>query len=145
MQIAQSKLMGTVYNDRIYIRDINTAFHNIGANEHIILSVDKIKNSFFKIVTFHLPVRIADVEIRAKALDDICHLWQTADTVEYEKDLASPFCFKIDGIPDHIFIVYLHFRLNWLAVWRWRVDDAQIPGPHQRKLKCPGYWCCSKC
>src|SRR5215470_20020871 len=109
MQITQSKLVGIIHDDRIYIRDIDTTFHNVGANKHIIFPVDKIKNSLFKLMTLHLPMSITNAQIRTKTLYNICHFGQATDAIEYEKDLASSFCFKIDRIPNHVFIIYLHF------------------------------------
>src|ERR1043165_7649396 len=113
MQIAQPKLVGIVHNDRIDISYVNTAFYNIGTNEHIVFPVNKIKNSFFKIMAFHLPMSITNGEIGTKTLDNIGHLCQAADAIEYEKDLASPFGFKIDGVADHVLIIYQHFSLYW--------------------------------
>src|SRR4029078_3520985 len=134
MQVAQTKLMRIVDNDGVHIGYINTAFDNVCTNKHIIFLIDEIKNSFFKVMAFHLPVSIPNAEIGTKTLDKICYLSQAADTIEYKKDLPSSFRFKINGITDKVFIVHLHFRLYWLTI-RWRcINDAEIPGTHQRKL-----------
>src|SRR5262245_21206247 len=119
MQVTQSKLMRIVYNDRINIGYIDAALDSIRTNKHSIFLVNKIKNSFFKIMTFHLSMGITNAEIGTKALDNVCHFGQTGDPVEYKKNLASSFCFKINSVPDNIFIIHLYLGLDGLTVgWR---------------------------
>jgi hypothetical protein len=76
----------------------------------------------------------ANAQVRAKTLDDGRHLRQALYPVENKKYLSSSFRFKIDRIPDQIFAVCAYFGLNWLTVWRRRIDNAQVSRPHQAEL-----------
>src|SRR5690349_10279002 len=139
MQVAQTKLMRIVDDDGIHIGYINTACDNVCTDKHIIFLIDKINNSFFKVMTLHLPVGIPNAEIRTQTLDNICHLRKAADAIEYKKHLASPFRFKINSITYNVFVVHLHFCLYWLTIgWR-SINNTEIPCTHQRKLQSPWY------
>ena len=121
VQIAQSKLVGIVDNDRIHIGNIHTALHDIGTNQHIIFLIDKIQDPFFQFMTFHLPMCITDAQIGTKSLDDGRHFRQTLYPVIDKEDLAASFRFIINGIADKIFIVYHALPFvsagGWAAVY----------------------------
>src|SRR6185437_94890 len=138
MQVAEPKMMGVVDDNGIDVGNIHAAFHDVGTNQHIIFPVDKVEDTLFQFVAFHLPVRITDTEIGAKRLDDGCHLGKSLDTVVDKEDLSAPFGLIIDRIADKVFVIAMQFRLDRLAVRRRRVDDAQIPGAHKTELQRPG-------
>src|SRR5258708_5173087 len=100
MQIAQSKLVRIINNDRIHIRYVHSAFNDIGTNEHIIFSIDKIKDLFFQQMTFHLAMGKTDTKVGTKPLDDRRHFRQTTDAVINKKHLPSSFRFKVNSITD---------------------------------------------
>src|SRR5436309_2419920 len=137
--------MCVVYDDRIDIGNINTAFHNVGTNKYVIFPVDKIKDTFFKVVTFHLSVSMTDAKVRAKSPNDIHHFRKIADPVVYEKDLPAALCFKIDCITNYILIINLYFCFDRLTVGRRRIDNAQVSCAHQRKLESSWNWRRGQC
>src|SRR6185437_11502871 len=135
---AETKMMGVVDDDGIDVGNIHAAFHDIGTNQHIVFPVDKVEDTFFQLVAFHLPVRITNTEIGAKRLDDGRHLGESLDTVVDEEYLSAPFRLIIDRIADKVFVITVQFRLDRLAVRRRRIDDTQIPGAHKTELQRPG-------
>ena len=56
MQITKPKLMGIINDDSVDIRNIYATFHNVGTNQHIVFLLNKIQDSLFQFVTFHLTV-----------------------------------------------------------------------------------------
>ena len=66
-------MMGIIYNNRIYIRNIHATLYNVGANQHIILPLYKIENPLFQFMPFQLSVGVADRNIRTKTLYHIGH------------------------------------------------------------------------
>ena len=122
--------MRIIYNDGIYIRNIYTAFYDIGTDQHIVFLVHEIEYGIFQLVTIHLAMCIGDTNIRTKSLYQSFHLCKAIHPVMNEEDLPASFGFVINNIPYRIFIKDHHFRLYGLAVGRWRIDDTQIPRTH---------------
>src|SRR6478735_1652357 len=124
-------MMGVINNNRVRIWNINATLHDIRTNQYIIFLFNEIEDSFFKLVTFQLPMSVTDTKIRAKCLDHSRHLSQSLDPVMNKKYLSTPFRLKINCITNKIFIKILNFSLYRLAVWWRSIDDTQISRSHQ--------------
>ena len=56
--------MGIVDDDGIGIRNIHTAFDDIGTDEHIIFLRHEIEYGFFQRIAFKFAMRHADTDVR---------------------------------------------------------------------------------
>src|SRR5215471_5740958 len=122
--------MSIVDDDCVHVSDVYSTFNNIGADQHVVFTVNKIQNSLLQVVPLHLPVRITNAEIRTKSLDHIDNFGQTANSIVHKKYLTTPFRFKINGVANYIFIVNLYLGFYRLPVW-WRcVNDAKVSRTH---------------
>src|SRR4029077_5579335 len=99
--------MRILYDDRIYIGNIHTTFHDIRTYKYVIFFIDKMKDSFFQFMTFHLSMRVSDTEIRTKFLQQDRHFLQSLNAIVNVKYLSAAFHFIVNRFADKIFIEYL--------------------------------------
>src|SRR5687767_14223699 len=136
--------MCIVHHNGIYIGNIYTTFNNISTNQYIVFFIDEVEDAFFQFMTFHLSMCKSNAEIGTQTLNDGGHFCQPCNSVVNKEHLAATFGFKINSIPNKIFLEHLYFRLYWLAI-RWRsIHDAEISCTHQTKLQRAWYRRCRK-
>jgi hypothetical protein len=65
VQVAEPDVLGIVDDDGVGVGDVQAAFHNVGADQNIVLAVDELEHALFQHMALQLPVRHPDVHIRA--------------------------------------------------------------------------------
>ena len=137
MQIAQTKRMGLVDQNGVGIGNVDAALDDGGRHQHIVGPVDEIGHDALQLFSIHLTMANAHACIGHQAVDHACHLADVADPVVHEIRLATARNLICNGVPDQLLVEGANLRFHRVAIGRRRIDDAQIPGAHERKLQGP--------
>src|SRR5713101_6930132 len=84
-------LIRAIDDDRVCIRNIETAFDNRRANEHVRFPGDEPRHHRFEFVGVHLAVPDFNSGLRTKMHDPIAHTLDARDAVVQKEHLALPF------------------------------------------------------
>src|SRR5882724_1504954 len=123
--------MGIMNNDRVRIRNIQTRFDNVGGNQYIVFTFNKLHHYFFQFVTIHLAMSNSNSGIRNKFENSIGHLLDITNSIMYEKNLPSPTQLLAYGIANNYFIKCVKLCCHGLPIrWRRR-NDTEITSAHQ--------------
>src|SRR5664279_4171441 len=104
MQIAQSEILGVIDNNCICIRNIKPRLNYRGSNKNIILTFNKSKHYFFKLVAFHLSMRHNGSGLRNNLVQHEFHFMYILHPVMNEKYLSSARHLKFNGFFYNLFM-----------------------------------------
>ena len=135
MEVTQTKVLRLVDNDRIGIRNIDTALYDSSRQKHIIVIIDKVKNDLFQLCGFHLSMPDSNTAIGNMTFDHRFQFRKVRNPVVDKENLTVATHLKINRVRNHFLIEGMYFCLNRIAVRRRRRDYTQVAGSHQRELK----------
>ena len=131
IQIREAKLIRAIDNDRVCVRNIETAFDDRRANEHIYFPSDKSRHHRFEFVGVHLAVPDFNSGLRTKMHDPIAYPLDRRDAVVQKEDLPLPFQFAINRGANDPFIVRRHDRFDRQTIGRGSLDRGHVFHAHQ--------------
>ena len=87
VQVAQTKVMRVIDDDCVYVRNVNTTFHDVGANKHVVLFfIDEIQDSFFQFMASNWPCAKPMLK-SGKALYQCRHFGEAENAVMNKENL----------------------------------------------------------
>src|SRR2546430_1036205 len=116
MQIAQPEMLCIVNDDRVCIRNIETALHDVRTYEHIIPALDEVNHFLFEDVTFQLTVSHSDVNFGTEFSDHAGDFANVFYSVMNEENLTAAIHFKLYCFFYFIRIENNHLRFNRLPI-----------------------------
>ena len=135
MEVTQTKVLRLVDDDRIGIRNIDTALYDSSRQKHIIVIIDKVKNDLFQLCGLHLSMPDGNTAIGNMTFDHRFQFRKVRNPVVDKENLTVAAHLKINRVRNHFLIKGMYFCLNRIAVRRRRRDYTQVAGSHQRELK----------
>ena len=138
MQVGEAVAVRFINNNGVGVGDVQTRFHDGGAEQHVIVAVDEAEHNVLKFSAFHLAVGHGDAHARHVFQDEVVYIHNVLDAVVDEEHLTVAGKFKLYGIADEFPVEAAKLGLHGIAVGRRRGDDAQIPRTHHRELQ--GSW-----
>ena len=81
IQIGETKLIRAINDDRVCIWNIQAAFDDRGANEHVSFAGDKSRHHRFEFVGIHLTVADLDSGLRTKVYNSVAYPLDARDAV----------------------------------------------------------------
>ena len=130
--------MGTIDDNRVGIRNIDTVLYNCRREQHIVVVVLEVKDNLFQFFGFHLSVSHSNTCIRHILLNHLFDTRQIADAGINEIHLSITRHLEIDGIGNNLRTKGMYLCLNRIAVGRRGLNDTQVTCPHQRELQGTG-------
>ena len=125
-------------NNGVDIGNIQPRFDNRSCYQYIVIAFNKIEHHPLQFCSFHLPVCDCNTDVGHNAMDHSGDFHYVLHARVDKKDLSAPRDFVLNSITYHLFVERVNLCLNRETVWRSSVDNREIAGPHQRKLKGPG-------
>ena len=138
MQVAQAEALGAIDDDSVGIGDIQSALHDSGREEHIVIVVGKVEHHLLQGIARHSSVSHSHPCIGHAAVQHGLEVGQLADTRSDEEHLSAATHLEANGLGDGFRAEGTHLGLYWAAVGRRCLYDAQVPGTHQAKLQRAG-------
>src|SRR5436309_15349342 len=105
IQIGETKLIRAINDDRVCIWNIQAAFDDRGANEHVSFARDKSCHHRLELVGVHLAVAYLDPGLRTKMHNSIAYSLDARDAVMYKEHLALASQFASNRATTDSFIV----------------------------------------
>ena len=105
IQIGEAKLIRAIDDDRVCIRNVETAFDDCRANEHVRFSGNESRHHRFQFVCVHLAMPDFDSGLGAKMKDPITCSFDGRDAIVQKENLTLPFQFAINcGANDSLIV-----------------------------------------
>ena len=127
--------MGAIDDDGIGIGDVQSALHDGGGDQHIIVIVGKGQHGLLQFFGRHLSVSNSHTGIGHMLPDEFCQFRQLADTVVDEEDLSAATHLEADSLCYHFGTECADLCLDGIAVGGWRLNDREVTGSHERELQ----------
>src|SRR5256714_10334226 len=96
IEIGETELVRAINNDCVCVRNIQTAFDDRSANEHVDFSRDESRHHPFQFVGIHLAMSDFNSALRAKMNDPIPHPLDGRDAVVQKEHLSLTLQFSIN-------------------------------------------------
>ena len=138
MQVAETEVVGTTNNDGVGIGDIEAALDDGGGDEHIVVVGGKGHHHTLQLLGVHAAVAHAHTRIGYILMYHRLQLRQLGDAVVDDEDLPVAAHLEAHGLGNDLRREGMHLRLNGIAVGRRCLDDAEVPGAHERELQGSG-------
>jgi len=126
IEIRQPKAVGTIDDDGVGIRNIESTLNDRGTDEHVDFSCHETLHDRFEFVCVHLPMAEFDPRFRAKLCDPIAHALDRQDAIVQEVNLALAFQLAIDCVADDALVVPTNDGLDREAIERRRFDRRHV-------------------
>ena len=136
--------MRIVDDDGIGVGNIDTRLNDGGGQQNVIGAFDKVEHDFFELLAIHLAVPNSNAHSWTQALDHAGEFFDIRKSVIDKKHLAAAPYLISNGIAYLFFVKRYDIGQYRLAIWRRRINDAEVTGTHQRKLQGARYGRCSK-
>ena len=138
VELGKSKAIGSLDDDGIAVRDIQTGFDDGGADENLKPAVDKLDHDLLKILFAHLAVADREAGLGNQPAQSGGHFVDGLDPVVEIKDLPA----TADLLPDHLCDEFFRIALDdgdyRPALGRRRLDHAEVPGTDEGLVE--GAW-----
>ncbi len=135
VKIAQAEPVGAIDDDRVRVRNIETAFDDRRGQQHIGLAVDEFRHHFFQIIAVHLAVTDDHAGMRHQRLEFLRHGVDGHHPVVQEKHLPAAVQLALNGVADDSFIVLRDDRFHRQPVLRRRLNRAHVARAGQCQVK----------
>src|SRR5690606_9289353 len=116
VELRESELVRTIDDERVRIRNVETAFNNGGGHEDVHLTIHEAAHDLLELLLLHLPVADLDLRVRYQPLHPLSEGVDRLDTVVDEEDLAAAVHLASDGIFDDGVRPGQHVRDDRLAI-----------------------------
>src|SRR6266446_2199796 len=135
IEIRQAETVSPVDDDRVRVRNIETAFDDGSANEHVDFSRNKTRHHFLELVRSHLPVSNFDACLRDKIDNFFPDSVDCLNPVVQKINLALPFELSIDCVANDALVVTADNRFHRQTVERRRFDGGHVFHADEGKIK----------
>ncbi|TXT21979.1 MAG: Uncharacterized protein FD138_3859 [Planctomycetota bacterium] len=135
MQVCESIILSVIDEDRVRVRDVDTAFDDRCADEDVELAVHELDHDLFEFVPLHLPVPDPDASFRHDPLNPVGHRLDVVDAIVNEEDLAIAIEFPHDRLPNQIAVEPADARRHRHAINGCRRQIADVSNPQQRHVQ----------
>jgi len=102
VQISEPVIVGLMNEHRIRIRNIDAAFDDRRADQHVRFTSHKAQHSRFEFGRSHLPVSDVVTSFRDNLFQPCGNFMNVVDTVMNEEDLTVPVQFAHNRLPDQV-------------------------------------------
>ena len=126
IKVAQAEPVGPINDNRVGVRDIESAFDDGRREKHIRLPIDKLRHHLFQVVAVHLAVTDDDARVGHQGLELLQNRLDGHDAVVQEKDLSTPVQLAPNGVADHPLVVLGDDGFHRQPVLRRRLDGAHV-------------------
>ena len=130
VQVGESKVVGTIDNNSIRIRNIDTVLHDGGRKQHVIVVVDEVKDNLLQFFRFHLSMTNGNTHVRNIFFYHLLQALQVVDARIDEIHLTITRHFEINGISYYLWSEGVNLSLDGIAVGRRCLDDTEVTGSH---------------
>ena len=135
MEVAESEAMSSIDDNGIGIGDIQSALHDGGGEEHIIVIVGKIEHHLLQLVTWHSAMSYSHTGIGDTTMNEGFQFGKLTDAWGHEEHLSSAAHLKPYGFGYHFRAEGIDLSLYGAAIGRRSLYDTQVPGSHQTELE----------
>src|SRR4029077_2988524 len=135
IQVGEAKLVRPIDDDGVCVRNIEAAFDDRGANEHVNLPGNESRHNAFQFVGIHLTMPDLNSGLWTKIDDPITHPLNTRYPIVQEEYLALPFEFAINRCANESLIISRHYRFHGQTVEGRSLDRGHIFYAHQRQIQ----------
>ena len=122
IKIGQTKSIRAIDDNRVRVRNIETALDNRRANQHVDFSRDEARHDRFQFIRIHLAMADVDLRIRAKIGDLVAHALDCLNAIVQKENLTLSLDLAIDGVANDSLIVTADHRFHWQAIERRRLN-----------------------
>ena len=138
MQVTQADILRLVHDDRVGVGDVQAAFDDGRAQQHVVVSPHESQHPVFQLLGFHLAMRHAYFHIRNQPVQDFLDGGKFLHLVMQEEHLSAAVELVIDDALDLLLVEQDDFRLDRDTVGRRRLDDGQVTRTQQGELQGTG-------
>ena len=142
MEVGESEVMGTVDDDGVGIRDVDTILNDGGREQHIVVVIGEVEHNLLEFLRFHLSMTDGHTGIRDILMYHLGNMSEIADAVVDEIHLSVARHLEVDGIRDNLRSECMYLCLYGIAVGWWCLDDTQVAGSNERELQRTRYRSC---
>ena len=142
MQVAQTVVVGVVYDDRIGVGYVYAVLDDGCGHQYVELAVDEVHDELLELFRRHLAVPDSHTGLRAETRDETLQRLQILHAVIDEIYLSAARELLLDGITYDIFRECMHLGDDGLAVGRRCGYHRQVARAHERELQRARYRCC---
>ena len=135
IEVRETETIRAIDDDGVGVGNIDTAFDDGRADEHVGFAIDKLVHHILKQFLIHLAVADDDPCFRAKRADAAGDVLDGDHAVVQKEDLAAALDLGIDGLLDDALVIRTDLRLHRLLVRRWSLDGAHVTHAHQGQVK----------
>src|SRR5215217_2942019 len=108
IEIGEAEPIGAINDDCICVRNIQTAFDNRSANEHVDFSGDESRHHSFQFIGIHLAMSDFNSGLRAKMANSLPRPLDGRNAIMQEEHLPLALQFSIDGSANDPLIIGRH-------------------------------------
>ena len=127
VELREAERIGAVDDDRVRVRDVEPGFDDRRADEDVRLPCREGDHHLLERTFRHLAVADDDPGIGQELAELLGLGLDRLDPVVDEEDLAAPVELAQDGVADEAGRRFRDPRLDRQPVFRWRLDDGQVP------------------
>ena len=135
IQLRQTKTVCVIDNDGVGVRNINAAFDDGGANQHIVLARRKFTHHRFELVFMHLPVTDAHARFRHKFAQLVGENADALHAIVHKKYLPAAVQFAQNRIAHQTVLVRRYVRANRQPFIGRRFDGGHVARAAQRQIQ----------
>ena len=126
IKLGKAHFVRLIHEDGVHIRDVQPAFNDRAAQEHIIALLHEVKHRLLQLPFLHLPVCVADARFRHERAQLLRKALHVAHAVIDEIHLPAAANLLEDRLPRHAVAVFHYIGLHGIALLRRRFDDGHI-------------------
>src|SRR5207244_5169799 len=135
IKIGQTEAVGAIYDDGVRVWDVETAFDDGGANEHVDFSSDETRHHFLELVRVHLAVADLHACLRDKIDNLFAHALDCLDAVVQKINLTLTFELAIDRVPNNPLVVAADDCFHRQTIERRRLDGGHVFHADEGEIK----------
>ena len=135
IKVGETKPVRAIDDYGVGVWDIETAFNNRRANQHVDLPRDEPCHDGFQFVRIHLAMPDLNLRLRTKIDNTIPCALDSHHSVVQKENLTLPSEFAINRIANDPLIVAGHHRFHWQAVKGWGLNGGHVFYANKRKVQ----------
>src|SRR5438067_5734942 len=126
IQIGQAETIRPINDNGVGIWNVQAAFDDGGADQHIDVSHDKAMHHRFQFIGIHLAVAKLNARIQTEFSDAIAHFLDRLHAIMQKKNLALPFQLALDGIANNSLVITTDYGFDPKPILRRRYDARHV-------------------
>src|SRR5439155_22628953 len=126
IQIGQAETIRAINDNGVGIWNVQAAFDDGGADQHIDVSHDKAMHHRFQFIGIHLAVAKLNARIQTEFSDAIAHFRDRLHAMMQKKNLAQQFQLALDGIANNSLVITTDYGFDRKPILRRRFDGRHV-------------------